>query len=458
LLVELGDALGQAAEPIQAFQSIFFEAIEQARQAGLVRLVARAAERCVSHTSFRGGFAMLRTADEDVAVERLRSALAEAAAAPQVSEDPALLARVLLAHSLTLRARGAMQECQLAIDRALELAQSVQDPRLRAHALFHQYVVVFDERLGRAAVPAELHMWVQRSEDLRLLVHANVMDLAVALARGDRDRCEATAAAIERMGSEIGLPLASYYSALWKWLQAQLDGPLDAARAQAVELPRIAAAANMSSAWSAITSGLQLWILALLGGGAAETLAQTRAYAEEMTPRFPELAIIVARLHAQLGELAPAREVLSGAVHLADIRRSETWLLVAGTAADLCVFGEDRAAAALLHPLLLPYADRVLGIGDHFICLGSAARSLGSLSALLGRWDEAEAFFERAWAHANALRSPVLRTWIDVEQALAFQKHPDARERRRNTERRRAALAQAKQLGLTGLCERLGRS
>jgi eukaryotic-like serine/threonine-protein kinase len=458
LLVELGDTLGQAAEPIQAFQSIFFEAIDQARQAGRVQLLARAAERCVSHTSFRGGFAILRTAEEDAAVERLRAALAEAAAAPELAQDPALLARVLLGLSLTLRARDAIEECELAIERALELAQSLSDARLRAHALFHQYVVVFDERLGRAAVPAELHVWVQRSEDLRLLVHAHVMDLAVALARGDRDRCESTAATIERMGSEIGLPLASYYAALWKWLEAQLDGPLDAARAQAVELLRIAAAANMSSAWSAITSGLQLWMLALLGGGAAETLVQTRDYAAQMTPRFPDLAFIVARLHAQCANLEPAREVLATAAKLGESRRSETWLLIAGTAADLCAFTDDRASAARLHAMLEPYADRVLGIGDHFICLGSVARPLGSLSALLGRWDESEAFFARAHAHAAALRAPVLRTWIDVEQTLAFQRHPAASERRRNTERRRTALAQARKLGLAGLIERLERS
>jgi hypothetical protein len=138
------------------------------------------------------------------------------------------------------------------------------------------------------------------------------------------------------------------------------------------------------------------------------------------------------------------------------MRRSETWLLIAGTTADLCAFADDRESAELLHPLLLPYADRVVGIGDHFICLGSVARSLGSLSALLGRWDEADEFFERAWAHADRLRSPVLRTWIDVEHALAFQRHPGARERRANTERRRAALAQARELGLAGLVERLG--
>jgi hypothetical protein len=318
-------------------------------------------------------------------------------------------------------------------------------------------VAVFDQRLGRAEVPAELHTWVQRSEDLRLAVHAHVMDLAVALARGDRDRCDSTASAIERMGSEIGLPLASYYAALWKWLQAQLDGPLDAARAQAAELPRIAAAANMSPAWNAITSGLELWVLALLGGGAAQTLVQTQAYAAQMTPRFPDLAFIVARLHAQCGNLAPARDVLSTAAKLAASQRNETWLLIAGTAADLCAFTSDGASAALLHPLLVPYADRVLGIGDHFICLGSVARPLGSLSALLGRWPEAEAFFARASAHAAALRAPVLRTWIDAERALAFERHPGARERRRNTELRRTALGQARKLGLAGLSERLER-
>ena len=259
------------------------------------------------------------------------------------------------------------------------------------------------------------------------------------------------------MDSEIGLPLATYHASLWHWLRAQLDGPLDALRERAFELRRISDEAHVSSAWSAFTLGAQLYVVSLLQGGAEETLAQTREYAARIEPSFPGLEIMLARLHVQCGRTDPARRALAGCARLASVRRSEGWLFVVAAAAELCAFTGDRDAARVLYPLLLPYADRVVGVSDLFVCLGSAARPLGSLAALLDDWDTAAAHFERAARHADALRAPVLQTLIEVERSLAYRAHPDARERTSNQERRAGALSRVKSLGLLALAERLER-
>jgi hypothetical protein len=126
-----------------------------------------------------------------------------------------------------------------------------------------------------------------------------------------------------------------------------------------------------------------------------------------------------------------------------------------GSAAELCSFVDDAGATALLHGLLEPYASRILTLQDSLICMGSVARPLGALSARLGRWEQAEACFVRARAHARDLRAPVLQALADTDWALALRLHSDARERRRGEALRHGVVERARELGLGGLIERL---
>ena len=58
----------------------------------------------------------------------------------------------------------------------------------------------------------------------------------------------------------------------------------------------------------------------------------------------------------------------------------------------------DRARAATLYQLLLPYAGHTVVIGNAVACHGALSRYLGALATTLERWDEAAQHFEDALA------------------------------------------------------------
>jgi len=62
----------------------------------------------------------------------------------------------------------------------------------------------------------------------------------------------------------------------------------------------------------------------------------------------------------------------------------------------------DRDAAAALHALLEPHADLFPVIARAVACLGSASYHVGSLAALLGRREEAQARLRHAIAAGEA--------------------------------------------------------
>ena len=65
---------------------------------------------------------------------------------------------------------------------------------------------------------------------------------------------------------------------------------------------------------------------------------------------------------------------------------------------DVCTFLGDRARAATLYQLLLPYAGRTVVVGNAAACYGALSRYLGALATTLERWDEAAQHFEDALA------------------------------------------------------------
>jgi hypothetical protein len=65
-------------------------------------------------------------------------------------------------------------------------------------------------------------------------------------------------------------------------------------------------------------------------------------------------------------------------------------------AAEVCVFLKDTARAAVLYDLLVPYEGRNVMLGWYEASFGSAARALGMLATLCGKFDQAETHFESA--------------------------------------------------------------
>ena len=108
----------------------------------------------------------------------------------------------------------------------------------------------------------------------------------------------------------------------------------------------------------------------------------------------------MALIYSELGRTEDARTVFEDlAQHdFADLPRDALWMACLTYLVDVCTFLEDKARAATLYQLLLPYAERTVVVGNAVACYGAVSRYLGALTTTLGRWDEAVQHFEDALA------------------------------------------------------------
>jgi hypothetical protein len=163
------------------------------------------------------------------------------------------------------------------------------------------------------------------------------------------------------------------------------------------------------------------------------------------------LDILLARSLAELGRSDEARRRLGDiADRLRELPRTGLWLLCASVTAEACAVCGRAEYAGLLLELLEPYAGRVPMVGE-FMCLGSVSRPLGALAAILERWDEAEAYFEDALAHAKGLRAPILTALAELERARALARHAQRAQRLRALPWLESATRTARELGLAGV-------
>ena len=117
------------------------------------------------------------------------------------------------------------------------------------------------------------------------------------------------------------------------------------------------------------------------------------------------------------------------------------------------VVGDRRSAERLLE-LLEPFADRN-AISLTQLPFGPVALRLGTLAALLERWDDAERHFEAALACCERVGAGAVRARVLLEYAGALR----ARSREGDAERAAALLDEARRLagdlGLKGLVRRI---
>jgi DNA-binding NarL/FixJ family response regulator len=123
--------------------------------------------------------------------------------------------------------------------------------------------------------------------------------------------------------------------------------------------------------------------------------------------------------------------------------------------AEICAYLGDAARAAMLYPLLLPYAERAIVVGGQVACYGAASRYLGMLAATMSHWQDAEQHFEAALAmNANMGARPWLaHTQHDYAAILVARNQPG------DTEKAAAllqeALTTARDLGMQALEARI---
>jgi DNA-binding CsgD family transcriptional regulator len=187
--------------------------------------------------------------------------------------------------------------------------------------------------------------------------------------------------------------------------------------------------------------GLQMYALRREQGRLAEVAPILRAVAAapDQTVWRPGLAA----LYADMGMLADARRELDalGQDNFAAIDRDSVWPASLTFVAEVCSTLHDTTYAETLYRELDAFQGLTMMVG-YTACFGPADRLRGTLAAVLGRRNDAEAHFRSALEQADRSRSPVWRARVCHDWAVALGNRPDLLD---------AARAIAVELGMTGL-------
>lgn len=147
---------------------------------------------------------------------------------------------------------------------------------------------------------------------------------------------------------------------------------------------------------AATTSVAQMALLRLLQG----RLAELEPVWNAIVTRFPGVSAFTAAhalLLAQAGKHDAATEIIDALVagDLASVPRDFLWKATMSLLADACGDAEHRDGAAVVYGAMLPYAGTNAAI-NYIVPLGSMARPLARVAALLERRDDAARYGEMA--------------------------------------------------------------
>lgn len=137
-------------------------------------------------------------------------------------------------------------------------------------------------------------------------------------------------------------------------------------------------------------------------------------------PSHPSHVIMLAWLWTQQGRLTAARGAVDTLGQIDALPRDRDWLAGMCQLAELSIVFDDRPLAEKVRALLLPYAKRIVLIGDGWGCWGSVDRSLGLLARHLGRFEEAVEHFEAkiALSAAAGAHPWLARGQLDLAELL----------------------------------------
>jgi len=277
--------------------------------------------------------------------------------------------------------------------------------------------------------------------------------LVDALQLGQLDQVSADQRAHADVALRLGQPGPAADAAAWSAMRALLDGRVDDARSSATDAFEVAVEAGDPEADASFL--VQRWWLALEWGtpmALSQVIEECRDRASTGAEgRMWRTALALAL--ARDGRLDLAAEELRRVTDhgLGELVRTPGRLHPLAGLAEVAWMVGDTQRAAMMGPLLDPFADQLVVAGRGLLCQGSAARACGMVAASAHRWDEAQRHFEAALAVHRRIRAhPLLaRTQFEWSTVLLQRGRKIDRRRAADWERKSAELAES--LGMSRL-------
>jgi eukaryotic-like serine/threonine-protein kinase len=445
LLLSLGDARWRAGDT-RAARTSFEEAADLARRLGDGEMLARAA---LGYVVGLGGFLLFARFEAGVTGAGL---LEEALAALPETDSP-LRAGVLARLAIEIYHSSDVERRVQLSSEAVEMSRRLGDSEALVTALHARHWALGSPEMIAERIENTREMLAMAAEtgnqELAFLAHNSRFHCFLELCDGPA--IDAEIAAIVYLAERIHQPFYRWHGVCLQVIRAVLDGRFDDAERLGQDALHIARLRHSEYA-AYVYEYAQLiaiyWARGVLGDHTAEVAEHSNRYL--WIPRWRDVLAA-----AEGGDRnAAASEIERQAARgFEDLERDGFWLLRVCSLADACVTVGDERRARRIYELLQPFWDRNATALTQ-LPFGPVALRLAKLAALLGRWDEAEAYFESALERCELLGARAVRARVLVDYAAALQ----ARGREGDAGRTERVLDEGRRLSealdLPGILER----
>ena len=444
LAVDLATGLGTAQRQIgdPDYRDTLLSAARRAGTLGDTDRLVRAAL-----ANDRGFYSAVGAIDADK-VEILEAA---AGALSTESADRALVLATLcseLAHGSTLERR------QVLADEAIAIAQSLDDDAVLVRVLNHiqialQVPSLLAISLIRTAHALEL---AERVGDPVQLFWAAQWRAESAARAGDIDEMLRCIAIHGSMAQQLNQPIFTWGHAFLSAVPAQIAGDTEEAEALANEALRIGQESGQPDAETIF--GAQFIIVS----GQRGTMNDLAPLIEQMAAEAPDISrwlfgSLLAKAYVEGDRFDDALHLLEQfAKANFDLPQDQIWLTGMVDFADAAIECGDPRFAGPLFDRLAPWADQLPATGGS--ALAPVSYYLGGLATVLGRYDDAEAYFARSSAFCARADAKFFaaRTDLALGKLLARRRTPEDAPKARTLLMR--AYGTATDLGYGGIARR----
>jgi DNA-binding winged helix-turn-helix (wHTH) protein/tetratricopeptide (TPR) repeat protein len=434
-------SLGQAQERSGAMQraaETFGAAIDLARSRGFDELFAEAALGMG-----RGHHVVTRADDRLIAV--LEEAL-ERLGDRQPPLRACLLARLDAALSpipATYRRRESLAR------EATAIARDAGDPEtLLAVMQFTRWAFCGRESRDELRMSeGQLASLAERAASREQSLQFQLMRIADLHELGDVAAAGVALEAFSLAADDAGIPWFRWFGMRLRTMRALQDGRLDDAERMADEA--LAFGHQMDHPNVAPVHAAQRLQLFFLRGRLAESAALLKRYIEQ-NPQPYSLRAVLAHVSLHGSEIDDARRELDVLAQrdFAELPRDSMWLSCLVYCAEVAAGLGDRPRAQVLLDLLLPHADRIIGVGPSLVSLGHGARYLGLLTSTLGRDREAAQYFATASGEHERMGALPWLAYSLRDEALLHARRPGNLAKKQTRELAQRALHLAREVGM----------
>jgi len=365
-----------------------------------------------------------------VAVDPLRIELLEGGLAALEDVDSGLRSRLLARLADLLTFSPDQERRATAAYQALQIARRAGDVDALVPAMAQNFALGwgFQDPAENLALAEEIIGLAEKAGSVQGRLLGLWFRIGCYVALGDIPSADRDIDAQGDLAAESRLPFFLYFKPLCGCMRALMDGRWVDAERLAQEA--LAAGQGPHGATAMALFGAQMFVVRLQQG----RIAEWESAGKGLVAQFPALWVYRAALaytYCDLGRLEEARALYQQlAADPGSLARDPNWLAGVPALAEVCWNVNDRAGAARLYDLLLPYAGRNVVGAVATVCFGSSSRYLGLLAATLEHWPEAERHFQDA-LEMNGRSSPpwLARTQYQYADTLLRRGEPGDREK-----------------------------